>query len=353
MMSFLIFEVCTTNPHCQESLTMSYTQLTPNDRYVIDHLVRFGLSYREIGRRLDRHHTTIMREVTRNLSNWTHAIYNRDYAAARVEERRRRPQHGRRHNHAPLVAYVHKALAQCWSPEQIAKRLPLDFPDDLRMRVAPETLYTWIYKDASEGGTLYRSLRRSHRKRRKQRRLAAARRRFQDQKKIHDRPGAVDTRTRFGDWEGDSVLGAMGKGSVVTLLERKSRTLMVGKLRDRTAKTLSRQTNRLMKPLPKDWRKTLTLDNGSEFARFKAIETALKLDIYFADPYAAWQRGANENANGLLRQYFPKGCDFTKVTKKQLDKAVKEINNRPRKCLGFRTPNEVRLANNGALQTGF
>lgn len=331
---------------------MSYAQLTQHDRYIIYHLRLYGLGFREIGRRLGRHHTTIMREVRRNTSIVHRGTYIFEYGQRLTEERRRLPRHRRRRDHEGLWAYVLDGLKQRWSPRQISRRLQQDFPDEPSMRLTPETVYRWVYNDAASGGTLYMSLRRHHTKRRRQRRLAQARHRFRGRVSIHERPDIVDSRTRFGDWEGDSVLGAMGKGSIITLLERKSRYLLAARLKDRTASTLSRQANRLMKPLPAHWKQTLTLDNGSEFARFKAIKRATKLDIYFADPHAPWQRGANENVNGLLRQYFPKGCDFTKVTQNMLDKAVNEINNRPRQCLGFRTPNEVRLANGGALANG-
>ena len=175
---------------------------------------------------------------------------------------------------------------------------------------------------------------------------------IRDRVSIHERPDIVATRGRIGDWEGDTVMGAQGKGAVVTLVERKSRLLLAGVLPGKAAKPLSYKANRLLKRLPKTWRQTLTLDNGTEFADFKKIEAATGIKVYFADPYASWQRGLNENTNGLLRQYFPKGCDFRAVSDRALAKAVDEINNRPRKCLNFRTPNEVRKNPSGALSTG-
>lgn len=137
-------------------------------------------------------------------------------------------------------------------------------------------------------------------------------------------------------------MGAQGRGAVVTLVERKSRFLLAAKLKSKQAPALSIKAVSLLRPLPRTWRRTMTFDNGSEFARFKDIEITTGIKVFFADPYAAWQRGTNENTNGLLRQFFPKGCDFKVVTQKDLAKAVANLNHRPRKCLDFKTPYEVR-----------
>jgi IS30 family transposase len=333
---------------------MSYTHLSDEERYVIYHLRLYKQSFREIARRLGRCHTTIAREVARALPQVAgdrHAYVN-GAGAGRYKRLKRRAQHRRRRAHTPLWRYVRAKLKRRWSPEQIACRVKQDYPHDRAMRVAPETIYTWVYRDAKADGSLYIHLRRAHKRRRKQKRLGAIRSLIKGRVSIHERPDVVAARTRIGDWEGDTVLGAKRKGAVVTLVERKSRVLLASKLHDRTALTLARVANRLFKRLTKAWRRTLTLDNGMEFARFKSIEQASQLAVYFADPYASHQRGLNENTNGLLRQYFPKGCDFHAVTDQALASAVREINNRPRKCLGFRTPNEVRKDANGALSTG-
>ena len=175
---------------------------------------------------------------------------------------------------------------------------------------------------------------------------------IKDRISIHQRPHIVDRRERVGDWEGDTVMGAKRKGALVTLVERKSRFLLAARLADKTADNLASTANRLLKRLPGAWHQTLTLDNGSEFSRFKIIEKVSKITVYFADPYASHQCGTNENTNGLVRQLFPKGCDFKAVSDRDLARAVSTINNRPRKCLGFRTPNEVRKEPNGAPAIG-
>jgi len=331
---------------------MSYSHLSIKDRYVIHHLHLYKISFREIGRRLGRHHTTIQREIKRHKSKWDGAVYNHEKGEREYWLKKKRAQHQKRRSYPRLYNYVISKLKRHWSPEQISGRLRLEFPKNKRMRVCPETIYSWIYKDASKGGFLYKYLRRHHKKRKKQKHLGGACGRIKDRVSIHERPNIVDEKSRIGDWEGDTVMGAQGKGAVVTLVERKCKYLLAGKLDGKAAEPLSKVANKLLKPLPKSWKKTLTLDNGSEFSKFKIIEKATGISVYFADPYASWQRGLNENTNGLLRQFFPKGCDFNKVTKKQLASAVKSINNRPRKSLNYRTPNEVRLNPSGALRTG-
>ena len=151
----------------------------------------------------------------------------------------------------------------------------------------------------------------------------------------------MTTRQRFGDWEGDTVEGAKGSGDITTHVERKSRYLIAGKLINKTAEVTANAVTSAFRRLPKTLRHTLTLDNGKEFAGFRDIEKGTGLTVYFADPYSAWQRGTNENTNGLLRRYFPKGMDFRTVNEKTLAETVKKLNHRPRKCLGYRTPHEV------------
>ncbi|TAN63089.1 MAG: IS30 family transposase [Magnetospirillum sp.] len=328
---------------------MSYTQLTSDERHSLYHLLLMGLSLRAIARKLSRDPSTISRELRRNAPPAVGHVYIGSVAQAKAIARRRRPRHKRRGSHAELQAAIAAGLDRKWSPEQIAGRLKLDFPDDTAMRVSPETIYASLYADARAGGTRYLALRRQHRKRRRQPRFLKARSRIPGRVSIAERPACVQDRSRFGDWEGDLVMGAKACGAVVTLVERKSRFLLARPLADKTADGLNRRVSGLLKAMPAGWRRTLTLDNGSEFARFKTIEEATGISVFFADPYSAWQRGSNENTNGLLRQYFPKGCDFRAVSSRSLAKAVAAINHRPRKCLGYRTPHEVRFGFGGAL----
>lgn len=318
---------------------MSYRHLTENERYVISHL-QGSFSIREIAWRLNRHHTTISRELKRNgpKSDCTAYGYDRHLMAL---ARRRQPRHMRRQNNRRLVDYVESKLKQEWSPEEIANRIHIDYPGDNQMRISHETIYRWVYLDSSVDGILYQRLRRKRKRRRKQCRYGTGRRFRDAQVNINQRPTVVTTRQRFGDWEGDTVQGKPGTGCIVTMVERKSRYLVAAKLEDKKAATLTEKCVKAFGPIPRAMRQTLTLDNGSEFANFKELEKKTRLAIYFADPYSAWQRGANENTNGLLRQYFPKGISFLKTEEDDVAKAVRRLNSRPRKCLGYRTPHEV------------
>jgi IS30 family transposase len=235
------------------------------------------------------------------------------------------------------------------SPDVIAARLKMEY-DDIKMRVSIETIYRWVYRDAHQGGQLFKFLCRSHKKRRKQRRYGTGRNLIPGRISIDARPDLVNARQRFGDWEGDTVEGAKGSGHITTHVERKSRYLIAAKLVNKTATVTTAAITAAFRPIPGTLRHTLTLDNGKEFTRFRDIEKGTGLAVYFADPYSAWQRGTNENTNGLLRRYFPKGSDFRNVTPEILAATVKILNHRPRKCLGYQTPHEVfHKAKRGAV----
>ena len=329
---------------------MPYNHLTEKERYVISHLKSAKFSLREIARRLGRHHTTISREIKRNGPKYPGGVYWYYFINPVVEKRRHKPRCHRRQHYLPLVEYVENKLRLEWPPEVIAQRLRTEFPQDSRMRVSHETIYRWIFLDASQGGDLYRHLRRRHKFRRRQKRYGAGRRFIPGRVGIDERPAIVAERNRFGDWEADLVLGRRGSGAIATHVERKSRYLIASRLPDRRAETFNLDALLTYQGLPEALRQTLTLDNGKEFSRFKELENGTGIKVFFADAYAAWQRGTNENTNGLLRYYFPKGTDFRRISETKLTKAVARLNNRPRKCLGYRTPHEVfSEACNGAL----
>jgi transposase, IS30 family len=330
---------------------MPYNHLTQKDRYVISHLSLAGYSHREIGRRIGRSHSTVSREIRRNGPTY-HGVTRYWYYDTHpvVIKRRHKPRHHRRQNQSNLVDYVESKLRLDWPPEVIAARLTLDYPYDQRMRVSHETIYRWIFLDAQKGGDLYKHLRRRHKRRRKQTRYGTGRRFLLGRVSIDERPPIVDQRKRFGDWEGDTLEGAKGTGGLATHVDRKSRYLLAVKLADKKASTMTQQTTKAFRKVPRKLRHTLTVDNGREFANFKELELKTNLKIYFADPYSAWQRGTNENTNGLLRQYFPKGTNLKSVAEKEVAFVVNKLNNRPRKCLGYQTPHEVFcLAKRGAL----
>jgi len=329
---------------------MSYQHISSNERYVIDHLLHWGLSYREIGRRLNRHHTTISREVERN-GRWQACYWNKE-AQEWANERKHKARHNRKREHKKLYNYVIHRLKKDWSPDEITGCIERNYPEDKTMRISIECIYHWIYRDATEGGYLFRHLRRHHKKRRKQRQYGSVRGLLPNRVSIHDRPVIIEARERIGDWEGDTVEGGKGTEHIATHVDRTSRYLLASKLTDKKAETMADKTIKLFHKIPKTVRKTLTLDNGKEFADFERIEKETGLDVYFSDPYSPWQRGTNENTNGLLRQYLPKGSDLRLVSDEQLALVVKKLNNRPRKCLNYRTPHEVFFGSlSGALGT--
>ena len=328
---------------------MPYTHLTLEERVAIELFARKGLTSREIARQLDRHHTTISRELRRNSSK---SGYRAQTADRRTQKRRRMPRHYCCLSRPELVAYVDKKLRNDYSPEQIAGRIRLDYPQDQSMRISAETIYRWIYAAAQFGDTSYLHLRRARRHRRRQTRYGQSRRMFLGRVDISQRPQVVADRFRFGDWEGDLVCASRGKAALVSCNERKSRFLVLAKVESKTAAAFNEALVPRLCEIPPGLRKTLTLDNGSEMARFKELERATGMSTYFCRPHSPWQRGANENANGLLRQYFPRGISFHKITEKMVVEAAERLNNRPHKCLNYQTPVEVfNLALSGALAT--
>ena len=332
---------------------MSYCHLSSQERYVIYHLVLYGLSLREIGRRLQRHHGTISRGINRNRPTYADdAVYCNEAAQHYADRRKAKAHHWRRKSNSQLVHYIQQKLIKDWSPEEIVGRLMADYPNNAVMRISIETIYQWIYADAVNGGELYTHLRRRHKKRRKQRRYGSLRGLIPGRISISQRPQVVDSRVRFGDWEGDTLQGARGSGAIACHVERKSRYLVAAKLGDKAANTMTLASAGAFDRIPKNMRKTLTVDNGKEFAQFKQLEKLTGFCIYFADPYSAWQWGCNENTNGLIRQYLPKGTNFKDITDKDLAVIVNKLNHRPRKCLNYQTPHEVlHQAIHGALAT--
>ena len=322
---------------------MPYEQLTMEERYQITHLHMNGHSNAEIARRLGRHRGNIGRELKRNPDPM--GGYHYQSAQHRADTRRAAASRRYKLDTPGSVAAkaVRAGLKQKWSPEQIALRLRADHPDDNTPWISHEAIYQWVYRKAQDGELLYQRLRRRHKRRR--RRIPGDRKGkrgvIPGRVGIEQRPEIVNLRERFGDWESDTVEGAKGRGLVITHVERKSRYVRLIKINDKRAATLSIATAGAMKDLPGKLLRTATFDNGKEFADFKTIERELGLTVYFANPHSPWERGSNENTNGLLRDFLPKGSDFSKVTQAQLAKYQKMLNNRPRKCLNYRTPLEV------------
>lgn len=316
---------------------MSYTHLTADERFCIAHMHSAKYPIRKIARRINRSPSTISRELIRNKG--THSPYWYDWAQSYANARKQLPRSQKRKSHQPLYDLVMHHIQQGLSPELISGRLKREYRSHL-MRVSHETIYRWIAVDAMLGGEVYQSLVRQHKKRRKQR-LSLRRCLFEGRISISRRPKIVADKTRFGDWESDSMEGAKSKGGLATHVERKSRYLVAGKLDNKRSDTFMAVSSRLFEQINPRLIKTFTVDNGSEFAYFKTLEKATNSHVYFADPYAPWQRGLNENTNGLLRRYFPKGCNFHEISHDKIHEVVDRLNHRPRKCLNFRTPYEV------------
>jgi transposase, IS30 family len=318
---------------------MSYTHLSEHERYLIGHLHATGQSRRQIALQLKRDPGTIARELRRNCASGS--AYGGLDAHHRAQRRRRAAAGPTALAGGRLLRYVASRLRHFWSPQQIAGRLPLDYPDDPTMRISHEAIYQWVYQNRRHGGDMYQCLRQGRPRRRKRRGNSTIRGQIPGRVGIEQRPAIVDSRQRFGDWEADTVQGAKGRGCLVTHVERRSRYTLAGRAPDQRARTFNAVTIRLFRHMPRHLRHTVTGDNGKELALFKALEKKLGVRVYFADPYSAWQRGTNENTNGLLRQFFPKGMPLDQVTDQQVAKAARLLNNRPRKCLGYRTPREV------------
>ena len=308
--------------------------LTLQEREMVSQMNHAGIRQVEIARRLGRHPSTISRELGRNRSRngyWAVA------AQTKAETRRSGRPWVCKLDRPELSRYVRERLRQYWSPDQIAGRSRSDFPGDPHRHVSRPTIYAWIHAQHAAGAKWRRYLRRLGRVRRSR----ENRGQLPASVSIEGRPAVVDRRVRYGDWEGDTVVGARQRGGAVTLVERKSGYVLLGKVRDRRATTVRRVITRLFQPLPSRLRKTLTLDNGKEFAEHEQLAAEVVVSVYFAEPYCAWQRGTNENTNGLARQFLPKGSDLADMPEQKFEKVQHLLNTRPRKRLGYRTPLEI------------
>jgi len=316
-------------------------QLTLEERERISQMRFAGFSRAAIGRQLGRHPTTIGRELKRNSQEGRYTAVAADHLARM--RRRQRPL-VRKMARPAVNAYVRRGLAQYWSPDQIAGRSQCDFAAEPRCQVSRQLIYDWIEQSP------WRDHWRGFLRRGGRRRKADGRGQISGQVRIDGRPPAVARRARFGDWEGDTMVGRRHSGAVVTLVERKSGYLLTAKAKDRQARRVGQKVEQRLGPWPPELRRTMTFDNGKEFSDHERLARRTGLDIYFAHPYASWERGTNENTNGLLRQFFPKGTDFRRVSWQSLDEAEHLLNDRPRKRLGYRTPREILLDNFPALK---
>jgi IS30 family transposase len=312
---------------------MSYRQLTTEERYMLAALRRQGRNQAEIARPLGRHRSTACREVRRNSAR-SDGHYRAFTAQERTNGRRSR---SRRNSHftAEDFAVVDRLLCRQWSPEQVAGHLARTG----QLSISHETIYRHVWRDKREGGLLHTRLRGARKRRRKRYGAYDSRGRLAGKRLISERPAEVEARQGVGHWEADTVMGAGSRDCVVTLVERKSGLVLIGKLSDRTAGSLSRRAVTLMRRGGGRF-ETVTADSGTEFHDYKRIEERTGAMFYFARPYHSWERGSNENANGLIRQYLPKGSSMAGLSQHQCNAIARRLNTRPRKRLGFRTPLE-------------
>ena len=308
----------------------SYSQLTREQRYQIFALKKAGHSQAMIAKLLEVHKSTISRELKRNRGQ-------RGYRPRQAHQFAQQRHQDKPRSKITLTTWttVKRLLRFQWSPEQISGWLQKTD----RGSVSHEWIYRYIYTDKASGGDLYIHLR-CQKQRRKRYGSNNLRGQLVGRQSIDSRPDLVETRSRVGDWELDTIIGKNHKQAIVSLTERKARLALIAKVDRKTAEQVADTIVRLLSPHA-DKVQTLTSDNGKEFAKHKEISKALAADFYFAHPYSSWERGANENMNGLIRQYFPKHCDFRTVTEKEIQLVMHRLNNRPRKCLGYQTPNEV------------
>lgn len=312
---------------------MNYTQITREERYQISALQQAGLNQSEIAKVLKRSPSTISRELNRNRGK---RGYRPKQAHYKSEERR--AVNARQIDDATWQ-FAQEMLSIQWSPEQISGHV----------YISPETVYQRVYADKRAGGLLWKNLR-CQKQRKKRYGKMDRRGSIPNRLSIDDRPAIVDERKRIGDWEADTVIGKNHKQAIVSIVERKTGFTLIRKVERKTAQAVSQAMIGLLKPLLNKVH-TITSDNGKEFAGHEDIANRLQADFYFAHPYSSWERGTNENTNGLIRQYFPKNRDFTTITQQEIDMAMDRLNNRPRKRLGYLTPNQVFFKSGVALQT--
>ena len=314
---------------------MNYKHITTNERCCIANFLSLGLSLRKIAKHLNRNISTISREVKRNSTNGKYLAH---IACENYAKNRKNCGAKGKSSNPTLIKYIEDGLEKTWSPEQIAGRLRLDYQDDKSMKIGFKTIYRWLYQKNIAKGNVNRLRRKG-----KSLNPKETRDKFNIGKSIKDRPKEVRKRETIGHWELDTVVSSRGKSKAClsTFVERKSRFLIAQVMENRKSLTLNFHCFTAFKDIPTNLIKTFTVDRGKEFAGYVDIENTLNIDVYFADAYASWQRGTNENTNGLLRDFYPKKFDFSSINQKELDNIVTIINNRPRKCLGYKTPAEV------------
>ena len=310
-----------------------YQQITTEERYIISHLRCLGVSQADIARQLNRARSTIWREITRNCSRL--GAYRPSKAIEKTNGRRSRSRRKPRFTHEEFSLVV-DLLTKKWSPDQISNELLLSG----KMKMSHETIYRYIWKDKKQGGQLFRHLRHALKRRRKRYGAYDSRGIMSGKRLIDHRPLSARNRSRKGHFEVDTVMGRGSKHCILTLVDRKTGYLIIRKLRRRTTAEVNAELIKIIEGGMHTVR-TITADNGTEFHQYSHIEQKSGVLFYFARPYHSWERGSIENANGLIRQYLPKTQPMTQLTQAHCDAIATELNERPRKRYGYRTPKEL------------
>jgi len=311
---------------------MNYTQLTQEQRYHISALQKAGHPQINIAGIVGVHKSTISREIARNSGE-------RGYRPKQAHEFATEKRHNAE-KHITFTPELQEMVTQKimldWSPEQISGYFELHVIGS----ISHERIYQFLLADKKSGGTLHTHLRHSGKKRKKRYGAKDRRGQIKNRVSIDERPKVVDKKERIGDWEGDTIIGAQQQKAIVTLVDRASKIVRIGRVATKHSDVVSEIIIGLLRPM-KRLTHTVTFDNGKEFSGHKKIAKSLNADVYFAHPYSSWERGLNENTNGLIRQYIKKGSSFEGVTEKRIAFIEDRLNNRPRKSLGYYTPNET------------
>lgn len=309
-----------------------YRQLTYEQRCQIEVLKKRGLSQIEIGRAIGVSQPTISRELARNTGQRGY----RHKQAQRQTEARREQARKHRKMTPEMIELVEAKLQERWSPEQISGWLLAE----RQVLLSHERIYLHVWADKRVGGNLYQYLRRNGKAYERRRNGRSCRGQIKNRVSIDERPTVVERKSRVGDWEIDTVIGKGHRGALVTVVERKTLFTLVAPVADKSAEAVTQATIELLLPYA-DWVHTITADNGKEFAYHERIAAALDAKVYFAHPYHSWERGLNENTNGLLRQYWPKRSELISVSRDEVQAVVSQLNARPRKTLGYATPEKL------------
>jgi IS30 family transposase len=332
-----------------------YSHLSSCEREEISRGLALGRGCRSIAAQLCRSTSSISREIERNAGG--RRQYRATVAQWRARRRARRPRRTRKLRQPWLARYVGARLGMGWSPQQIAARLRRDYPHDMDKRISHETIYAAIYiiPRGELRRTLVRCLRQHRKVRRPRHRSSERRGQIPNRTPIASRPPEVEARLIPGHWEGDLLKGRTNRSAVGSLVERTTRLVLLARIPGLDSRSVCQGFARKLRAVPQPLRKSMTYDQGREMARHELLGKKLRLQIYFADPHSPWQRGSNENTNGLLRQYLPKHADLAQLSQRELNAIAARLNNRPRETLDWMTPNEAWVAQlkslNGALGT--